>query len=253
MGFKSKVLAATAALTLTGGLTLAGASVTWGATPSCGSGNHCVDIFSREFGTHQNPLYVLDVFRQGAKVGQPVILFRSSSADPAEDFTYSFQGTVSDLYAGGLVSAATELHYGGSKYLIPTVPAAGPDEPAVELEYAPYGVDSGLCAGMATTAHQGEGVTLQPCGTSAKTIWILDTFDQSFPAFNHGYIAVINGSNTNFSHPFVLHYPDNGFPTDKPRPQVNVTNLTGFSNGLGPIVGTLPDSQLWGADFGILK
>lgn len=253
MGLKSKFLAASAAMTLTAAAALAGAGATWAATPSCGSGNHCVDVFSREFGTHANPLYVLDVFRGGAKVGQPIILFRGSSADKAEDFTYSFQGTTSDFYAAGLVSAAVELHYGGSLYLQNNVPAAGPDEPAFELEYAPYGVDSGLCAGVARTAFQGEKVSLQPCGISAKTVWILDTFDQSFPAFNHGYIPLINGSDTNFSHPFVLHYPANGFPTDKPRPQLNVTGLTGFSNGSGPIVGTVPDNQLWGADFGILK
>ncbi len=42
----------------------------------------------------------MDVFRQGAKVGQPIILFRNSNSDPAEDFTVSFQGSVSDFYAG---------------------------------------------------------------------------------------------------------------------------------------------------------
>jgi hypothetical protein len=50
----------------------------------------------------------------------------------------------------------------------------------------------------------------------------------------------------------VLSYPKNGFPTDRPRPQLRVQNLTGFSNGFGPIVGTVPDYQLWGADFGEL-
>ena len=46
-----------------------------------------------------------------------------------------------------------------------------------------------------------------------------------------GYFPLINGSDTNFSQPSVLTYPINGFPTDKPRPQLTVTNLTGFSNG----------------------
>ena len=48
---------------------------------------------------------------------------------------------------------------------------------------------------------------------------ILDTVDPSFPAFFHNYNAVITGSDTNFSHPFVLTYPSNGYPTDIPRPQ----------------------------------
>ena len=40
---------------------------------------------------------------------------------------------------------------------------------------------------------------------------------------------MINGSDTNFSHPFVLTYPSNGYPTDIPRPQLMSSNLTGFS------------------------
>ena len=44
-----------------------------------------------------------------------------------------------------------------------------------------------------------------------------------------------------------------GQPTDVPRPQIQVRNLTGFSNGFGPIVGTVPDTQLWGADFGVIR
>ncbi|HJZ28029.1 MAG TPA: hypothetical protein VJ370_17250, partial [Streptosporangiaceae bacterium] len=93
-----------------------------------------------------------------------------------------------------------------------------------------------------------------PCGVSANTVWILDTLDQSFTnAWQHGYIPLINGSDTNFSHPFVLTYPNNSFPTDVPRPQLTVTNITGSSNGPGPVLGTVNVNQLWGADFGILK
>ena len=242
MGFKSKVFAAAATLTLVGGVSTVGMLSAAAATPSCG--NACVDIFSREFGTHRTPNFVLDVWRQGAKVGQPIILFRNSNSDPAEDFTVSFQGLVSDFFAAGLVSSAVNLHYGGGSL-------KSKDEPAFELEYSPYGVDSGLCVGTATTAVQGEGVTLQPCGVSSKTVWILDTFDKSFPAFFTGYFPAINGSDTNFSHPFVLTYPANGFPTDKPRPQLQTRNLTGFSNGFGPTVGTVIDTQLWGANFGV--
>jgi hypothetical protein len=261
MSIKSKVFAAAATLTLVGGVSTVGmltAATAGAATPSCGF--TCIDIFSRQFGTHAHPNYVLDVWRQGQKVGQPIILFRSSNSDPAEDFTVSYQGTVHDFFLAGLVSSAVNLHYGGGITTPTTPPAppppgtvASPNEPAFEVEYSPYGVDSGLCVGTATTAIQNEGVTLQPCGVSAKTVWILDTFDQSFPAFLNGYFPAINGSDTNFSHPFVMTYPSNGYPTDRPRPQVRVNNLTGFSNGFGPIVGTVPDTQLWSAVFGILK
>jgi hypothetical protein len=124
--------------------------------------------------------------------------------------------------------------------------------------------------GLASTAVQGEGVTLQPCGVSSKTVWIADTgngaaLSPNAPGGNSpntllfGYVPAINGSTTNFSHPFVLTYPSTGFPTDKPRPQLQVDNLTGFSNPSppffipGPQVGTVNVSQLWGAVFGILK
>ena len=237
MSFKSKMLAGAATLALVGGVATVSSLSASAATPSCG--HRCINVFSRQFGTHHSPNFVLDVFRQGAKVGQPIILFRSSNADPAEDFTVSFQGLVSDFFAAGLTSPAMNIHFA--------------KEPAFELEYSPYGVDSGLCVGTATTAIQNEGVTLQPCGVSAKTVWVLDTFDKSFPAFFTGYFPAINGSDTNFSHPFVLDYPHNGYPTDIPRPQLQVRNLTGFSNGHGPIVGTVIDTQLWGAFFGLAR
>ena len=246
MSIKSKVLATAATLTLVGGIGTAGAltaGTASAATPSCG--HSCIDVFSHQFGTHKSPNFVVDVLRQGEKVGQPIILFRTANFDPAEDFTVAFQGTVSDFFAAGLVSAAVNLHYGGG--------AAGfPDDFAFENEYAPFGVDSGLCLGVAATAFQGEGVTLQPCGVSAKTVWIVDTFDSPTTLFN-GYVPLINGSDTNFSHPFVLTYPNNSFPTDMPRPQLTVTNITGSSHGPGPVLGTVNVNQLWGADFGILK
>ena len=253
MSIKSKVLAAAATLTLVGGVGVTSA-VTAGsasaATPSCG--NSCINVFSQQFGTHRSPNYVVDVLRQGEKVGQPIILFRTANFDPAEDWTVAFQGTVADFFAAGLVSAAVNLHYGGG--------AAGfPNDPAFENEYAPFGVDSGLCLGVAATAFNDEGVTLQPCGVSSKTVWILDFLDSFNTFITGGYVPLINGSDTNFSHPFVLTYPNISVPTDKPRPQLVVTNITGSSNASpptfipGPVLGTVNVDQLWGADFGILK
>lgn len=255
MSIKSKLLAAASVLALAGGLSTASALTASAATPSCGP--ICPDIFSREFGHHSSPNFVLDVFRQGAKQGQPIILWRTSNSDPAEDFSADFSGTTTaDFYAAGLVSSSVALHYGciaGKNF--PNCGFNGTDDFATEIEYSPYGVGSGLCIGLATTAHQGEGVSLQPCGVASRTVWILDTND-SPSTVTHGYIPLINGSDTSFSHPFVLDYPHNSFPTDKPRAQLIVTNLTGFSQGnlpLGTPVGNVIDSQLWGADFGILK
>ena len=266
MSIKSKVLSVAATLALVGGAGTAGvlsAGTASAATPSCGPA--CINLFSYQFGTHASPNYTVDVLRQGEKVGQPLILFRTADYDPALDWTFAFEGTVSDFFAAGLVSSAVALHYGCIPNVnFPNCPFSitgvqNPDETslssdylAVENEYAPFGVDSGLCMGVAATAVTGEGVTLQPCGVSSKTVWILDTLDQQFTdAWAHGYIPLINGSDTNFSQPFVLTYPNISVPTDKPRPQLVVTNLTGFSFHPGEIFGTGANSdQLWGATFG---
>src|SRR6202041_2165771 len=222
MSIKSKVLAAAATLTLVGGVGVTGAltaGTASAATPSCG--NSCIDIFSHQFGTHGNPNYVVDVLRQGEKVGQPIILFRTANFDPAEDWTAAFQGTTADFFAAGLVSSAVALHYG----CIPGPGGNFPDcygqtsvavnDPAFEIEYAPFGVDSGLCMGVAATAFNDEGVTLQPCGVSSKTVWIADIFDSPDTLFTR-YIPLINGSDTKFSRPFALSFPASGVPTDKP-------------------------------------
>ena len=243
MSIKSKVLAAAATLTLVGGVGVAGALTAGPAaagTPSCGPS--CINLFNKDFppaGFTGGAASPVDVFRQGERTGQPVILFRSSNSDPAMDWSASFQGTVNQLVTLGLMSPLTGLHYG--------------DDFAFENAYTPFGVFSGLCLGVAATAFQNEGVTLQPCGASSRTIWIVDdneSFLHNFPG-----VPLINGSNTNFSHPFVLTYPPNANPTDIPRVQLRVTNLTGSTQPGGhhfPVISTVNSSQLWIATFGEL-
>ena len=268
MGLKSKLLAAAASLTLVGGLSLAGA-ITAGtasaATPSCGP--TCIDIFSENFGTSTNPQFTIDAFQQKQATGTPVILFRVSNSDPALDWTISDDGQVSDFYAAGLVSATLALHYGCvsggvavAGAVIPCAPTGAVDDYAFEDQYSPFGVDSGLCAGLAATAVAGEDVTLQPCGVSSRTVWVADTLDScpSNPLYSDE-IPLINGSDTNFSHPFVATYPATGYPTDKPRPELTVENLTGFSqtgSGSGTCGGSAvngPDNnQLWSAVEGVV-
>jgi hypothetical protein len=240
MSIKSKVFAAAATLTLIGGVSAVGALSASAATPSCGP--TCIDLFNNDFGTHAHPNFALDTLRQGEKVGQPQILFRTANFDPALDYTISYQGLVSDFFAAALVSPEVDLHYGAG--------ATGfPDDAAFEVQYSPYGVDSGLCAGVAATAISGEKVTLEPCGVSSKTLWIVDSAD----TVAHGYVPLINGSDTNFSQPFVLTYPAAAYPTDMPRPELYVSNLTGSQGANGqPFPGTVNSNQLWGADFGQL-
>jgi len=248
--FKSSALAGFAALALITAPVAVGATQASAATPSCGG--TCIEVFNHDFGTHAHPAFVLDTLRQGEKVGQPQILFRVSNSDPAEDYTFSYQGKVSDFYSANMVSAAVDLHYGDGIGLPGEPPTGIPgfqDDEAYELQYSPYGVDSGLCAGVASTAFAGEKVTLEPCGASAKTVWIVDSADTA----GHGYVPFINGSDTNFSHPFVATYPASSYPTDAPRAELYVANLTG-SQGAGglPLTGTVNSNQLFGYDTGIL-
>jgi len=170
---------------------------------------------------------VLDVLRQGAKTGQPIILYRAANNDPAEDFTVTHEGTVHEYYKAGLVSSGLNLHYSSLE--------------AYQFEYAPNGAGSGLCMGVATTAGQGTPVSLQPCGNTARVLWVADTYDLS-----KGYVPLINGSDTNFSNPYVLNYQGNSYPTDMPRPQLTVHTLSKYSSG------TVFNNQMWGFVKGVL-
>jgi hypothetical protein len=256
MSIKSKVLATVATLATVGGVGTAGVLGTevaaTAATSSCGQ--TCIDIFSDEFGNHASPNYILDVQGQG-RIGQPVILYSASDNNPGEDFRLAMDGTVADLYAAHIVTAALALHYG----CIPKVnfpdcfgqTKFAVNDPAFEIEYTPGGTYGGLCVGVAGTAVQGEGVTLQECGSS-RTVWAVDQYDQPVDFFFHGYAPAINGSDTNFSQPFVLTYPQSGIPTDMPSPQLQVDNLSGYTYGSPPILNypSIDDNQLWGGDFG---
>jgi hypothetical protein len=239
MSIKSKFLAAAATLTLVSGVGAAGvlsAGTANAATPSCGF--TCVNVFNQQFGK----AFYQDVFRQGNRVNQPIILFRSADFDPALDFTVTTLinttppitpasvYTVAQLCAAGGtgLGAGTCLRYAG--------------DPVWEVQYAPYGVNSGLCVGVAA-AVSGEGVSLQPCGVSAKTWWIGDTAHQYFHK-GHFYTPWVNGASANYTQPLVLTYPANGYPTDNPRPQLTIQTQQTFSSG-APY-----QNQMWGVCFG---
>jgi hypothetical protein len=252
MSVKSKVLAAAATLTLVGGAGAAAAAtagVANAASPSCGSS--CIDVFSHQFGTFADPQFVMDSYKQGDVTGTPVILFRTSNADPAEDFTTDQEGLVSEFYAADLVSAAVALQYGCTTAVFGTCDGNDADgigqnnDYAYEFMYSPYGVQTGLCVGVAATAVAGEKVTLQPCGVSGKTLWIIDNGGNELATYQPG-VPLINGSDTNFADPYGLTYPSSSYPTDEPRPSLYTTNILGFSDN------EISTNQLWSAKTGVL-
>ena len=221
MLIKTKVLAAAATLTVAGGLSMVGTLPATAATPQCGP--HCLQVFSAKFGTSASPNFVETVFQGVAAVGQPTIVAPVSSSDPAGDLIVPRAGTVSDFFAAGLVSAAVNQHYGSER--------------AVQIEYAPLGVPSHLCSALATTAYQNEGLTLQPCSTPGTTVWIIDTADAPTAA---PYFPIVNGSTTDFTHPFamIIH----GNPAHKQFPQIKVQRLRDNPDHVRI-------SQLWGANI----
>jgi hypothetical protein len=177
MSIKSKIITAAAALSLIVGVGAAGTQTANAATVPCGLG--CANLFSFAFGIAGNPVaYVLDV-PGGAQVGGAVILAQESHTNPNEDFTESVQGTVHDLFLAGLVPSGLDALYSSRNVF--------------EMEFAPGGVESGLCVGVAVFS-----VSLQPCGTGVKTLWILDP--QTTVSFIP-YFAVISAATTNFQHP----------------------------------------------------
>ncbi len=225
MSITSKVLAAAAVLTLAGGLSTAGTVAANAATPQCG--NACVEVYSAKFATPASLGFVETVFLGIPLRGVPTIVQRASSSNPAEDLIIPLGGPVhvSQFYADGMVSAAVNEHFRS--------------ELAVQLEYAPYGHPTGLCTAVATTAYQDEGLSLQPCSIPGTTVWILDINDSA--ATYPPYFPIVNGSDTDFVHPFAMTILGN--PADQLFTPIIMQHLTGNP-------GSVPANQLWGAAHG---
>ncbi|MDT0467313.1 PIN domain-containing protein [Streptomyces gibsoniae] len=233
MSIKSKVFAATATVILAGGLTATETLTASAATPQCGQ--RCIDIYSKKLGTADDPRFVETVYKGLAKVGQPTVLHRASGSNSAEDFLPRI-GKVSDFYTSGLVSSEVNRHYG--------------DLRAAQIQYAPFGKADGLCVGLATTAHQNEGLTLQPCDLPGRTVWIVDEADSPATAAE-GYFPLVNGSTQDFTHPFAMTWTSRAgwgraHSNQHPPAQIRVRRLTGNPT-------RVPDGQLWGTNLGVVK
>jgi hypothetical protein len=228
MSVKAKIAAGAATMVMVGGgLGMAGTLTASAATPSCG--DSCISLYTQKFGTH----YYVDVYQQRAAAGQESILFQASNSDPALDFTYVDEGTVHDLYAHGtkIVTAAVAHTYGS--------------DTAFQLEYSPYGRNSGFCLSTwpGVAPQPGYAVRLETCGKYSNSLWIIDSANETS---NHKYAPLINGATNSFSNPEVLNYPA-GNPTDMPRPVLNVQPENTYSNG------TVFDNQMWAAKQGVIK
>jgi hypothetical protein len=228
LSIKRKVLAAVATLTIVCGVSAAATGAASAATPQCGGA--CISVFSSELGSYDQLNFVEAVLGDGgARVGQPVGLKQANKFDPTLDIIPDapvMDAKVSDFYAVGMVSAEANRHYGHL--------------PAVQQRYAPFGMETDLCVGLARVA-QNEGLTLQPCSVPGTTVWVVG------PAAPSGYFPIINAATTDFRRPFAMHLPRNEVVSGKPL-QMQARRLQFLTDQK-----TLPARQLWGAWFGELK
>jgi hypothetical protein len=155
------------------------------ATPSCG--NTCIELTTPVYGTLASPTFVLADATQAPTVGQPLTMALPSASNSGEDFEESIQGTVDDFIQAGLADQGLHPLY-GSLF-------------AFEFEYAPFGIDSGLCMGVPSTPGNGTRVDLEACGVSARTVWIEDNLN-SHDGSN--VVLVSLATSSNFSTPPVL-------------------------------------------------
>jgi hypothetical protein len=208
-----RALAAAAAIAAAAACRVVAVPAAGAATAQCGS--TCANLYPLSYGT-SDVLAVEHASGTSASVGQAVTIAAASSTNQAEDWYLDDEGTVSDFYAAGLISAGMNLHFGSDE--------------VYEIDYIPDGVYTGLCLG--TTSSNGSGsVTLQYCGETAATLWAADTADQNGRA-----LPLIDGDNNNFSAPYSL---------DASSPGAGLTS----SELLGSPVN---QGQEWGIVFGEL-
>lgn len=229
MSIRRKIMDVAAMLAIAVSVAAAGTLSATAATPACGA--QCISIFSKELGNYKQPEVVEDVLDGSAAAGQLVILKQGSSLDTSEDLVPTGGHIVSDFYTSGMVSADVNARYGSMK--------------AAQIEYAPDGKRTGLCVGLSKVAYENEGLTLQPCGVPALTVWIIDTTDSPTTAAA-GYFPIVNASTSDFARPFAMSLSQTEIANHETlRIYVAQLQFQGADK-------TPTDWQLWGAHFGVL-
>ena len=194
-------LSAGVAVTTMLGLSLAGAASASTpthsrpmATTACAS--NCLDYSSLLLGTGTIiNAYVNDAAGPG-KVGDAVNMERASNSHQNMDFTdYVPAGPVSS-YCGSLSDGYL---FARSSFICHNYGA----DIVTELNYSPYGNETGLCLGVATAGMANENLSLQNCGSSARTLFISDA-NHAVTRSGHLYEPLINGADTSFGDPLVI-------------------------------------------------
>jgi hypothetical protein len=208
------VIAAAAAVTA---WALLSAPAAQAATPQCG--DDCAALYTLLDGP-ADVVAVAGASGTTAHVGQPVALLHASSGNQGEDWFLVDEGTVSDFFAAGLGGSGLNLHYGNDE--------------VYEYNYAPRGVFTDFCLGVPGIATNGDPVSLRACGETASTLWVADTADQV-----QRDVPFINGTDTNFSNPYVL--------------TASTVGATMATRSLTGVNGVINDGQYWSTLFGVLS
>jgi hypothetical protein len=147
------------------------------ASTACGSA--CISLSTLEYG----PGFITSA-STAATAGEPVSA-AASGPDASEDFQADYIGTGAQAYSEGFVTAE--------------VGRTWPTAPVYQFIFTPGGRVTDLCIGVAVTAGNGTGVTLQSCEAELRTMWV------AMP--NHSsnvYYPLINGTDLSTSDPQVL-------------------------------------------------
>jgi hypothetical protein len=216
---RNKVLMCVAMVTLAGTVAITSGSTAHAATADCGNG--CVEPSTLEYGA----AYIATVEAGTTEPGLGVGL-GFAGAYSAEDFMSIKEGQVSGLYQEGIVGNVVDEEWG--------------TDLAYQYVYAPDGVLSGLCLGLADSASTGEGAALEPCGVNASTIWISMFEDEN----DAGYFPWINASDTVADTPYVL-------TAYRPVPWLRFSAIYLQVDQLSVVDGTVDPAQMWVLDFGV--
>jgi hypothetical protein len=182
MSMKSTIITAAVALAVIAGAGVGVGAAANAATPKCGA--ECTDFYSRAFGS-------ASVFDALNRPGRLAVLAPASRANQGEDFGVDAVGPVRDLARAGLVAGGLNALYGALS--------------AYQIVYTPGGSPTDRCLGVASTPGAGTPVALEPCGATARTVWIFDP--------DGAYDALISAAtNQDFRHPFALTALAPGFP-----------------------------------------
>lgn len=219
--------------------TTAGASTTTAhpnATAACA--NSCSNLFSEQLGRHtiqwafipgSNGLAIT------AKAGDRVILKLGSDSATNADFVLSEDDTLGDACPAVNQTQPALLSYNSYACIQMREGNFDADFPVIESNWAADGNASGLCPGVAVAHVAGEAITLQPCGVSANTLFILDENDVHVIG-GTVYAPAILGSDSNTSQPLVLTLSTG---SKNPGNQLSVQRLLLLSHGF------VPNDQEW--------